>query len=36
MSAKQKNTQLKRLKELILDCEAGTNKWKDSKYKKSK
>lgn len=32
MSAKQDVTQLKRLNELIADCEAGTNKWKDNKY----
>lgn len=34
MRAKQEATRLKRLKELIKDCEAGTNKWKDNKYKK--
>lgn len=33
-SAKQTATQLKRLNELIADSEAGTNKWKDNKYKK--
>ena len=32
MSAKQESTKLKRLKELIADSEAGTNKWKDNKY----
>jgi uncharacterized protein YdeI (YjbR/CyaY-like superfamily) len=34
MSAKQEETKLKRLKQLIADCEAGTNQWKDNKYKK--
>ena len=34
MSAKQEATQLKRLNELIEDSSAGTNKWKDNKYKK--
>lgn len=34
MSAKQEKTRLKRLNELIESSEAGTNKWKDSKYKK--
>lgn len=34
MSAKQEKTQLKRLTQLILDSEAGTNQWKDNKYKK--
>ena len=34
MSAKQETTKKKRLKELIGDCENGTNKWKDNKYKK--
>jgi len=34
MSAKQKTTQLKRLDILINDSEAGTNQWKDNKYKK--
>ncbi len=34
MSAKQEATQKKRLNELIADCEAGTNKWKDNKYNK--
>jgi uncharacterized protein YdeI (YjbR/CyaY-like superfamily) len=32
MSAKQETTQEKRLAQLIADCEAGTNKWKDNKY----
>ncbi len=32
--AKQEPTQLKRLSELIADCEKGTNQWKDNKYKK--
>lgn len=34
MSAKQETTKLKRLTELIADSQAGTNKWKDNKYKK--
>lgn len=34
MSAKQEKTRLKRLNELIESSEAGTNKWKNSKYKK--
>ena len=34
MSAKQEVTRLKRLNELIADSEAGTNQWKDNKYKK--
>lgn len=34
MSAKQKETQLKRLQTLIVDSENGTNLWKDNKYKK--
>lgn len=34
MSAKQEATQIKRLNELIADSAAGTNKWKDNKYKK--
>jgi uncharacterized protein YdeI (YjbR/CyaY-like superfamily) len=34
MSAKQETTQIKRLKELIADSEAGTNKWRDNKYNK--
>lgn len=34
MSAKQETTRRKRLRELIEDSEAGTNQWKDSKYKK--
>ena len=34
MSAKQETTKLKRLNELIADCQAGTNKWKDNKYNK--
>ena len=33
-SAKQEATRIKRLTELIADCEAGTNKWKDNKYVK--
>jgi len=33
MSAKQEATQLKRLNELITDSAAGTNRWKDNKYK---
>lgn len=34
MSAKQEVTRIKRLTELIADCEAETNKWKDNKYNK--
>jgi len=34
MSAKQDVTRLKRLDALIADSEAGTNQWKDNKYKK--
>jgi uncharacterized protein YdeI (YjbR/CyaY-like superfamily) len=34
MSAKQESTQIKRLKQLISDSAAGTNQWKDNKYKK--
>ncbi len=34
MSAKQEATKLKRLDQLISDSEAGTNQWKDNKYKK--
>ena len=34
MSARQETTKLKRLKELIKDSEAGTNRWKDNKYSK--
>jgi len=34
MSAKQEPTRLKRLTTLIADSEAGTNMWKDNKYKK--
>lgn len=34
MSAKQETTKLKRLNELIADCQAETNKWKDNKYNK--
>lgn len=34
MRAKQEATKLKRLNELIADSEAGTNRWKDNKYKK--
>ena len=33
MSAKQETTQIKRLNQLIADSEAGTNQWKDNKYK---
>jgi uncharacterized protein YdeI (YjbR/CyaY-like superfamily) len=32
--AKQETTRIKRLHQLIADCAAGTNKWKDNKYKK--
>ena len=34
MSAKQEITKLMRLNKLISDSEAGTNQWKDNKYKK--
>lgn len=34
MSAKQESTRIKRLNELINDCQLLTNKWKDNKYKK--
>jgi len=34
MSAKEETTQIKRLNQLISDSAAGTNQWKDSKYKK--
>lgn len=34
MTAKQESTRFKRLQEIISDCELGTNKWRDSKYKK--
>lgn len=34
ISAVQEKTKIKRLNELIAASEAGTNKWKDSKYKK--
>lgn len=34
MSAKQEATRIKRLEALISECELGTNRWKDSKYKK--
>jgi uncharacterized protein YdeI (YjbR/CyaY-like superfamily) len=34
MSAKQEATQIKRLNQLISECAAGTNQWKDNKYKK--
>jgi len=34
MTAKQKDTQLKRLQILIAESEAGTNRWKDNKYNK--
>lgn len=34
MSAKQAATQLKRLEQLIAESAAGTNQWKDNKYKK--
>ena len=35
MAAKQETTQIKRLEQLIADCEQGTNQWKDNKYKKN-
>jgi uncharacterized protein YdeI (YjbR/CyaY-like superfamily) len=34
MSAKQETTRLKRLNQLISESAAGTNQWKDNKYKK--
>ena len=34
ISAVQEKTKIKRLNELITSSELGTNKWKDSKYKK--
>jgi uncharacterized protein YdeI (YjbR/CyaY-like superfamily) len=34
MSAKQDTTRIKRLNQLISDSAAGTNQWKDNKYKK--
>jgi uncharacterized protein YdeI (YjbR/CyaY-like superfamily) len=34
MTAKQEATQVKRLEQIIADSEAGTNRWKDNKYKK--
>ncbi|MES2763056.1 MAG: YdeI/OmpD-associated family protein [Bacteroidota bacterium] len=34
MGAKQEVTRIKRLTELMKDCEAGTNQWKDNKYMK--
>jgi len=34
MSAKQETTRLKRLNQLIAESAAGTNQWKDNKYKK--
>jgi len=34
MNAKQEATRLKRLNQLISESEAGTNQWKDNKYKK--
>ncbi len=34
MSAKQEVTRLKRLNQLVTESEAGTNQWKDNKYKK--
>lgn len=34
MSAKQESTRTKRLNQIIADSEAGTNQWKDNKYKK--
>jgi uncharacterized protein YdeI (YjbR/CyaY-like superfamily) len=36
MRAKQEVTKLKRLNQLISDSEAGTNQWKDNKYKTKK
>jgi uncharacterized protein YdeI (YjbR/CyaY-like superfamily) len=34
MSAKQEATRIKRLTQLIAESAAGTNQWKDNKYKK--
>jgi uncharacterized protein YdeI (YjbR/CyaY-like superfamily) len=34
MSAKQETTRIKRLNQLIADCAAGMNQWKDNKYRK--
>ena len=34
MTAKQESTRLRRLQILIAESESGTNRWKDSKYKK--
>jgi uncharacterized protein YdeI (YjbR/CyaY-like superfamily) len=34
MDAKQETTRLRRLNQLISDSAAGTNRWKDNKYKK--
>ena len=34
MSAKQETTRIKRLDQLISESAAGTNQWKDNKYKK--
>ena len=34
MSAKQETTRVKRLNQLIAESAAGTNQWKDNKYKK--
>jgi uncharacterized protein YdeI (YjbR/CyaY-like superfamily) len=34
LSAKQEATRLKRLNQLISDSAAGTNRWKDNKYRK--
>ncbi|MFT3679907.1 MAG: YdeI/OmpD-associated family protein [Ferruginibacter sp.] len=34
MSAKQEATQVRRMNMLIAESEAGTNQWKDNKYKK--
>jgi len=34
MNAKQETTRLKRLQQLISESAAGTNQWKDNKYKK--
>ena len=34
MSAKHETTQMKRLNQLMSDSAAGTNRWKDNKYKK--
>ncbi|MBL7701118.1 MAG: hypothetical protein JNM14_02615 [Ferruginibacter sp.] len=34
MGAKQEATRIKRLQQIIRESEAGTNQWKDNKYRK--